>query len=156
SRQGRRRTRSCCSARRSLSSCCRRNWCERGGIGPRRAERNEPQRFCPLVFVRSAAGGVGKGQTKWGHRVGQRQHKRIDRSDLLARPLFWAIHSFEQARADHWVEEFFGLAPDDLKEFWQRELPSVLPEEPDLFTSYCFPLPLREGCTASVEYEACP
>jgi predicted amidohydrolase YtcJ len=28
SRPVRRSTRSCCSARRSLSSCCRRNWCE--------------------------------------------------------------------------------------------------------------------------------
>jgi hypothetical protein len=92
----------------------------------------------------------------WDRIMDQLQPKRIDRSDLLARPLFWAVHSHEQARTDHWVEEFFGLAPDDLKGFWQRELPSVLPEEPDLFPSYCFPLPLREGCTASVEYEACP
>jgi hypothetical protein len=86
----------------------------------------------------------------------QLQPKRIDRSDLLTKPLFWAVHSYEQARADRWVEQFFGLSADDLKGFWQRELPSVLPEEPDRFTSYCFPLSLRGGCAASVEYEACP
>src|SRR4051812_22956551 len=88
--------------------------------------------------------------------VEQLQPKRIDRSDLLAKPLFWAVHSYEQTRADNWLEEFFDLSWSDLQAFWQQELPSVVPGKPDLFSCYCFPLPLPHGCSALVEYEAYP
>lgn len=86
----------------------------------------------------------------------QLQPRRIDRSDLLTNPMFWAVHSFEQTRADNWIEEFFGFSPNDIKAFWQKQFSSLLPGEPHLFPCYCFLLPLRNGCSASVEYEAYP
>jgi hypothetical protein len=88
--------------------------------------------------------------------VEQLQPKRIDRSDLLTNSVFWAIHSYEQARADNWIEEFFHLSPDDHHAFWQQKFPNVVPGEPHLFPCYSFLLPLRDGYSASVEYEACP
>ena len=86
----------------------------------------------------------------------QLQRKRIVRSDLLANPVFWAVHSFEQTQADNWIEDFFGFTPDDRQVFWQHELPSVVPGEFGQFRCYCFPLLLCDGCSLSVEYEAYP
>jgi hypothetical protein len=89
--------------------------------------------------------------------VEQLQPKRIDRSDLLANRVLWAVHSYEQTGgANNCIEEFFGRSPSAFQAFWQRELPSVVPGEPNLFPCYCFPLPLRDGCPAWVEYESCP
>lgn len=86
----------------------------------------------------------------------QLQPKRIERLDLLTNPVFWAVHSYEQTRADNWIEDYFNLSPSELERFWQRELPSIVPGEPHRFPCYCFPLPLQGGCAALVEYEAYP
>jgi hypothetical protein len=89
--------------------------------------------------------------------VEQLRPKRIDRSDLLVNPVFWAVHSNEQIGGDDsWLEDYFGVSLSAHESFWQQELPSVVPGEPDVFPCYFFALPLPARYSVLVDYEAYP
>jgi hypothetical protein len=82
--------------------------------------------------------------------------KRIDRSGLLANPMFWAAHLLENTGGEHAVDLFFDVSPSDYDKFWKKEFKDSVVDDAGAFPSYCFALPLPNGCLASVEWEACP
>jgi hypothetical protein len=73
-------------------------------------------------------------------------------------PAFWAIHYNEQTYdlSASVLEQLFGLSLSQLEAFEQREMPKVVPREPDLDPCYSFVLPLPGGCSTWVEYDRCP